>query len=227
MCINCKPVHLLQQNVGQVALDRGMSSIVRAVNSILPNSFLSTRSRTLRAHRTTQVGRMVSSGIAAAAPADVGKVRVDVHATSEQFDFQYALLTGGLSPCCLQDYESLCHKLREISTLGGIGGLLQWDEAVMMPAGAAESRGKQKSVLAGVVYEKVLPFSLDFPYACSSSKLHGQQENFKQALQSFAPKPANHNAWFSPLHSQHTLNGLWLSHYLTPMQHFSSFAGDQ
>ncbi len=54
-----------------------------------------------------------------------------------------------------QDYHSLCDKLREISTLGGIGGLLQWDEAVMMPAGAAESRGKQKSVLAGVVYEKV------------------------------------------------------------------------
>lgn len=49
----------------------------------------------------------------------------------------------------------MCDKLREISTLGGIGGLLQWDEAVMMPAGAAESRGKQKSVLAGVVYEKV------------------------------------------------------------------------
>lgn len=54
-----------------------------------------------------------------------------------------------------QDYQSLCDKLREISTLGGIGGLLQWDESVMMPAGAAESRGKQKSVLAGVVYEKV------------------------------------------------------------------------
>ena len=32
---------------------------------------------------------------------------------------------------------------------------MQWDEAVMMPAGAAESRGKQKSALAGVVYEKV------------------------------------------------------------------------
>ena len=54
-----------------------------------------------------------------------------------------------------QDYESLCDKLREISTLGGIGGLLQWDEAVMMPTGAAEARGKQKAVLAGVVYEKV------------------------------------------------------------------------
>ncbi|DBA84432.1 TPA: hypothetical protein ACH3X1_006065 [Trebouxia sp. C0004] len=53
-----------------------------------------------------------------------------------------------------KDYQSLCDKLREISTLGGISGLLQWDEAVMMPAGAAESRGKQKSVLAGVVYEK-------------------------------------------------------------------------
>lgn len=55
-----------------------------------------------------------------------------------------------------QDYQNLCDKLREISTLGGISGLLQWDEAVMMPAGAAESRGRQKSVLAGVVYEKVL-----------------------------------------------------------------------
>ena len=95
-----------------------------------------------------------------------------VHAKPRKLDFQHALLTGGLSPRCLQDYESLCHKLREISTLGGIGGLLQWDEAVMMPAGAAESRGKQKSVLAGVVYEKVLPFALDFPFACSLSRLH-------------------------------------------------------
>ena len=54
-----------------------------------------------------------------------------------------------------QEYQSLCDKLREISALGGINGLLQRDEAVMMPQGAAECRGKQKSALAGVVYEKV------------------------------------------------------------------------
>lgn len=98
-----------------------------------------------------------------AAPANVGKVRTDVRAALEKLDLDHAPLIGGLSPRCLQDYESLCHKLREISTLGGIGGLLQWDEAVMMPAGAAESRGKQKSVLAGVVYEKVLPFPMISP----------------------------------------------------------------
>ena len=43
----------------------------------------------------------------------------------------------------------------------------------MMPAGAAESRGKQKSVLAGVVYEKVPPSFLDSTLFLQSSNLYG------------------------------------------------------
>lgn len=37
---------------------------------------------------------------------------------------------------CLQAYASLCSKLKELSSLNGISGLLQWDELVMMPPGA-------------------------------------------------------------------------------------------
>ncbi|KIY91519.1 hypothetical protein MNEG_16445 [Monoraphidium neglectum] len=53
-----------------------------------------------------------------------------------------------------QAYEKLCGKLRELNALEGISGLLGWDEMVMMPPGAAESRGAQKSALAGVIYDK-------------------------------------------------------------------------
>ncbi|GIM05840.1 hypothetical protein Vretimale_10263 [Volvox reticuliferus] len=51
-------------------------------------------------------------------------------------------------------YEALCERLKEISTIHGINGLLDWDEMVMMPPGAAGSRGTQKAVLAGVLYDK-------------------------------------------------------------------------
>lgn len=52
------------------------------------------------------------------------------------------------------DYDALAKKLKEVSALGGISGLLGWDEMVMMPAGAAESRAVQKAALAGVLHEK-------------------------------------------------------------------------
>ncbi|KAG2487712.1 hypothetical protein HYH03_013711 [Edaphochlamys debaryana] len=51
-------------------------------------------------------------------------------------------------------YDALCDRLKEVSVLGGISGLLGWDEMVMMPPGAADSRGAQKSALAGVLYDK-------------------------------------------------------------------------
>lgn len=35
---------------------------------------------------------------------------------------------------CVQDYDLLCNKLKELSTLGGINGLLMWDEMVSMLA---------------------------------------------------------------------------------------------
>lgn len=89
--------------------------------------------------------------------------------------------------CVSQTYDALTKKLKEVSALGGISGLLGWDEMVrnlkqlqqaweshwdqyrpsnccaysllqvMMPAGAAESRAAQKSALAGVLYEASWP----------------------------------------------------------------------
>lgn len=158
-----------------------MNVVARAANPALPHRFLSISSRALRAPRAVEIGRMVASASTVAAPADVGKVHIDVGSVPENLDSQQALLTGEWSPRYLQDYESLCHKLREISTLGGIGGLLQWDEAVMMPAGAAESRGKQKSVLAGVVHEKVLPSFLGVLYSCGHLESVWRKKNSRMS----------------------------------------------
>ena len=51
-------------------------------------------------------------------------------------------------------YNETVTKLREITALEGISGLLGWDEMVMLPAGSSGSRGAQKSALAGVIYDK-------------------------------------------------------------------------
>ncbi len=63
--------------------------------------------------------------------------------------------TSGVS-CKLEVKEScdkLTEKLRTISHLEGIMGLLGWDEQVMMPAGAETARGKQKAALALTIHE--------------------------------------------------------------------------
>lgn len=52
------------------------------------------------------------------------------------------------------DYKEVVGKLREINTLKGISGLLGWDEMVMLPEGSSDCRGDQKTVLAGVLYDK-------------------------------------------------------------------------
>lgn len=57
-------------------------------------------------------------------------------------------------------YESLATLCKDISNLEGISGILSWDEQVMMPSGAAASRGAQKAALAAIIHEK-----------CTSSKL--------------------------------------------------------
>ena len=51
-------------------------------------------------------------------------------------------------------YESLCEKLRKVSYLEGVQGLVSWDELVMMPPGSENSRGKQKGALASAIHEK-------------------------------------------------------------------------
>ncbi len=54
----------------------------------------------------------------------------------------------------ITNYQRLKQKLEETSRLGGIMGILHWDQEVIMPSGAAESRAKQMGVLAGIMHEK-------------------------------------------------------------------------
>jgi carboxypeptidase Taq len=51
-------------------------------------------------------------------------------------------------------YSDLVDKLEEISRLGGVMSTLHWDQEVIMPSGAAQSRAKQISALAGVIHER-------------------------------------------------------------------------
>ncbi|MCS5621093.1 MAG: carboxypeptidase M32, partial [Nitrospinaceae bacterium] len=53
-----------------------------------------------------------------------------------------------------KDYFSLVRRLEESSRLGGIMGILHWDQEVIMPVGASESRAQQIGTLAGVLHEK-------------------------------------------------------------------------
>ncbi len=53
-----------------------------------------------------------------------------------------------------QTYDRLANMLRDTAALGGISGLLGWDEMVMMPPGAAASRSRQKAALSAVLHAK-------------------------------------------------------------------------
>ncbi len=46
-------------------------------------------------------------------------------------------------------------QLRELSHLGSVIGLMQWDQEVIMPTGATNSRAEQLSLLAGIYHEKL------------------------------------------------------------------------
>ena len=52
------------------------------------------------------------------------------------------------------NYQKLVQRLEETSRLGGVMGILHWDQEVIMPSGAAESRAMQMGVLAGTIHEK-------------------------------------------------------------------------
>ncbi len=53
-----------------------------------------------------------------------------------------------------EDYFSLVRLLEENNRLGGIMGILYWDQEVIMPEGASESRAQQVGTLAGILHEK-------------------------------------------------------------------------
>ncbi|KMP12547.1 carboxypeptidase [Candidatus Nitromaritima sp. SCGC AAA799-C22] len=51
-------------------------------------------------------------------------------------------------------YRQLVRKLEERSRLGGVMGVMHWDQEVIMPPGAASARAQQMAALAGVLHEK-------------------------------------------------------------------------
>ena len=53
-----------------------------------------------------------------------------------------------------EDYRQLVLRLEERSRLGGVMGVMRWDQEVIMPKGAAVARSKQIAALAGVLHEK-------------------------------------------------------------------------
>ncbi len=50
-------------------------------------------------------------------------------------------------------YERFLARVREISTLGSIGGLLGWDQETYMPPKGAEARSRQLALVAGMAHE--------------------------------------------------------------------------
>ena len=53
-------------------------------------------------------------------------------------------------------YQQLILHLEERSRLGGVMGILRWDQEVIMPKGSALARSKQIAALAGVLHEKAI-----------------------------------------------------------------------
>lgn len=51
-------------------------------------------------------------------------------------------------------YADAAKRLREITNLEGISGLLGWDEMVMIPTGSSESRAEQKAALTSAIYDR-------------------------------------------------------------------------
>lgn len=51
-------------------------------------------------------------------------------------------------------YKSLTEALEEIAHLGGVMGILYWDQEVIMPSGAGEARARQLATLAGILHDK-------------------------------------------------------------------------
>ena len=52
-------------------------------------------------------------------------------------------------------WSSLTQRLEELQHLGGILGLLEWDQQTMMPSGSASLRGAQLATLSALHHEKL------------------------------------------------------------------------
>lgn len=56
----------------------------------------------------------------------------------------------------MKEYNKLEQAFKEIEVIQHVGGILNWDASVMMPALASESRGEQLAILTKIIYEKTL-----------------------------------------------------------------------
>lgn len=77
-----------------------------------------------------------------------------------------------------QKLTEICH---DISALSEIGGILSWDEQVMMPKGSGPSRGKQKAAIASVVHEKATSDALKTAIAEAKKEMDSLNE-FERAI---------------------------------------------
>ena len=73
---------------------------------------------------------------------------------SASWSFAFSSSASCSSMTTIESYNEVTKRLREINALEGISGLLGWDEMVMLPPESSDSRGVQKEVLAGVMYDK-------------------------------------------------------------------------
>jgi len=53
----------------------------------------------------------------------------------------------------MNDYDLLVSKLKKISVLGSVNGILGWDHQVYMPKGSSELRAEQQAMIAGMTHE--------------------------------------------------------------------------
>lgn len=80
-----------------------------------------------------------------------------------------------------EQYTKLASLCRDMSSMTEVLGLLSWDEQVMMPTGAAESRGRQKAVLAALLHDKVT--SVEFLTAIMAAREHEQSlDEYQRAV---------------------------------------------
>lgn len=58
-------------------------------------------------------------------------------------------------------WEELSQKIAELDTLAGIGGLLAWDQQVMMPSGSAKGRAQQSELIGRLYHEQATSIRLN------------------------------------------------------------------
>lgn len=71
-------------------------------------------------------------------------------------------------------YRTLVEKLEEINRLKGVMSIIQWDQEVTMPPGAAQARAGQIAALAGVIHERTTDPALG---ECIN-ELHASEQDF-------------------------------------------------